>query len=250
MAKKKKQPMSRKKRAVLLLIAAVPVLAALMVVAWHWQQDLRVEQVVFGGFEHAQVEALESLAAVDTGAVLFDLDPVLLADRVRRHPWVAAAQVTRLWTGTLAVEVTERVPVALVLDEAGRPSHYLDAAGQQMPWVAGAAYDVPLVRELSEAYHPVRPVQHAALRQLLPVLPQLRPDVDALISEFEIRGDEIWLWTAPAPGREAFAVRLGTEQFPARFARLHAFWHQAILPQPDQQFRWIDLRFDSQIVTK
>ncbi|MFS8584897.1 MAG: FtsQ-type POTRA domain-containing protein, partial [Acidimicrobiia bacterium] len=43
--------------------------------------------------------------AVDTGAV---------ARRVERLPWVASAKVVRGWPSTLEIEVTERVPVAVV----------------------------------------------------------------------------------------------------------------------------------------
>ncbi len=234
--------------------AALPVLLALGVVGalgWHWLSGLTCRTIEVTGMRHADREAILDLARVDTGMVLFDIDPALVADRVTRHPWVAEAEVARLPTGTLAIEVRERRPVALVLDRTGMPSHYLDAAGAQMPLTLGIVHDVPLVRGLRQPYHPVRPVENAEVRALLAALAAAPPEVEALVSEVEVRpGNELWVYTTPDGVHGAVPVRLGRIGFAEKLSRLHAFWQQAVLPRPDKAFRLIDLRFDSQIVTE
>jgi cell division protein FtsQ len=234
--------------------AALPVMLALGVVGvlgWHWLSGLTCRTIEVSGMRHAEREAILDLARVDTGMVLFDIDPALVADRVTRHPWVAEAEVVRLPTGTLVIEVRERRPVALVLDRTGMPSHYLDAAGAQMPLTPGIVHDVPLVRGLRQPYHPVRPVENAEVRALLAALAAAPPEVEALVSEVEVRpGNELWVYTTPDGVHGAVPVRLGRIGFAEKLSRLHAFWQQAVLPRPDKAFRLIDLRFESRIVTE
>lgn len=235
-----------------LLVALLLALGAAGLWTRQWMGTLRVERLDVRGATHAAPEALLALARVDSGAVLMDVDPVLVADRLQRHPWVAAASATRLPTGTLALRVTERVPVLLVLDALGRPAYYLDRNGYAMPVPeTGGAYDVPLLRGRVEAYHPVRPVQNETVRDLLAALAEADAATDALVAEFELRGpDDLWLYTTPTGTRDALAVRLGRGTVAGKLVRLKAFWQQAVLPQPEQTFQVIDLRFDSQIVTQ
>ena len=234
-----------------MLVALLLALGAAGLWARQWMGSLRVERLDVRGAAHAEPEALRALARVDSGAVLMDVDPALVADRLRRHPWVAAARVTRLPTGTLALAVTERTPVLLVLGRDGRPAYYLDPEGYAMPMAEGAAYAVPLLRGAVEKYHPVRRVQSETVRDLLAALARADAATDALIAEFELRGrDDLWLYTTPTGTRGALAVRLGRGGAAGKLARLRDFWQQAVISQPDKNFDLIDLRFDSQIVTQ
>ena len=191
------------------------------------------------------------LAQVDTGMVLFDIDPAIVADRVRRHPWVRAATATRWPTGTLRIAVQERAPMVLVMDGRGRPAHYLDRAGFAMPLASGAVYDLPIVRGLRERYHPVQRLQNESVREFLEVFARLDDETNALVSELEVHGSgELRLRTTPTGARGSFQVWLGRDGFDEKLRRLRAFWHQAVLPQPDKIFHVIDLRFDGQIVTR
>ena len=231
--------------------AAVLVLAGLVVLGLQWRATLRCEQVVVIGAQHAPPDTLRRLAHVDTSDLLFDIDPVLVADRVQRHPWVQAAEATRLPTGILRIQVQERQPVALVLDRQGHPAHYLDGNGFAMPLVPGTAYDVPLLRGVSEAYHPVRPVEDAGLRDWLAALAAARDETEALVSEAEWRRDgELWLRLTPVGDGAALPVRLGRAPFAPKLERLQAFWRQAVLPRSHYSYDIIDLRFDSQIITR
>jgi cell division protein FtsQ len=240
------------RRAVLAL--GLCALVALSVVGWRWQASLPVRAVEVAGAVHADTTQLLDLAAVPDSAMLFSLDPVILEDRVRRHPWVAEAGVTRWMTGTLSIDVAERVPAALVLDERGRPAYFVDAAGFMMPVPPpqpGRAYDVPLLHGRFGAYQPTTPVADAAIRDLVTALAALRPEVDAVVSSVERMADGSFvLHTAPTPGGGSIPVALGRADFGPKLAHLHAFWDQAVLTRPDTPIRRIDLRFDGQIVTE
>ena len=225
-------------------------LGTLGTLGWQWLTNLPCERIEVAGLQHADSTALMELARVDTAMLLIDIDPAMVADRVRRHPWVRTARATRFPTGTLRISVQERIPMMLVMDRRGRPAHYLDRAGFAMPLAAGAVYDVPLLRGLSERYHPVRRLQDARVRALLALFATLDAETDALVSELELKSTGVHLYTTPVGSRGSLEVQLGRDGFAEKLKRLRAFWHQAVLPQPDKRFHVIDLRFDGQIVTR
>lgn len=231
-------------------VLLLAVMAATGFAGWQWLADVTCQQIEIAGAQHAEHDELLTLAQVDTGMVLFDLDPLLLSDRLQRHPWVREAEILRLPTGTLAIRITERDPVALVIGPQGELSHYLDRAGFQMPLTREAVYDVPLLHGLRAAYHPVQGLADPLVLSLLDALATAPAEADALISELELEGGEAWVRTPPAGDRGSIRVRLGRDQFAQKLGRLHAFWHQGVLTQPQQVFSLIDLRFDSQIVTR
>ncbi|HLT46407.1 MAG TPA: FtsQ-type POTRA domain-containing protein [Rubricoccaceae bacterium] len=234
--------------------AGVLTVAALAAAAWHWQRALPLERVAVRGFVRADSAEVVRLAALPDSAALFDLDPALIADRVRRAPWVRAARVRRLPTGTLAIAVEERTPVALVVAADGRLSHYLDREGYALPLRPGDPFDVPLLRGLVPAYHPTQPVGDAALLDLLAALATADEETAALVSELTVgAGGEVLLRTSTDGVHGALAVRLGAgsaEGYAEQLRRLHAFWHQAVLTRPQTRFEVVDLRFDGQIVTR
>lgn len=257
MAKKRTRKNAKKKRKTrrilhgVLLTLMLLGLGTLGVLGWQWMAELCVERIALRGLHHADSTALIDLAQVDTGMVLFDVDPALVADRVRRHPWVRKARAMRLPTGTLTISVWERDPVVLVLGGRGQPAHFLDRTGFAMPATPGAVYDVPLLRGLRERVHPVRPLQNERLRGLLAALADADAETDAIVSELEVqRSGQVVLHTTPVGARGSIPVRLGRTGFAEKLTRLRAFWRQAVLAQPDKNVTLIDLRFNGQIVTR
>ena len=195
------------------------------------------------GVQYADREALESMIR-DT------MDAHLVADRLRRHPWVRATSAVCYPTGMLHVWVEERVPQAVMISNDGLPAHYIDRAGYMMPVDTVAGFDVPLIYDAQVGYRPLEPVDHAGLRMLVHMLPTLDASIDSLISEFIFSGDELELITRPAPAGTAARVNLGSQQWESRLKRLETFWKQRVVDHPEPHYRVIDLRFEGQIVTQ
>jgi len=235
---------------VVLGVVLLFVMAGFGLLGRQWQQGLTCERIEVAGLRHAEAGELIHLAQVDTGMVLFEINPDTVADRVQRHPWVREATVVRLPTGTLKLEVIERTPVILALDRGGRPVYYLDREGFQQPLTDSAVYDVPLLRGLGAGYQPLHAVEDKPLRGFLEAFADAGPTVDALVSEVAIEENGLWVYTTPVDGRDAIPVRLGRTGFDRQLKRLEAFWEQAVLPETASSFRLIDLRFDSQIITR
>ncbi|HET6567034.1 MAG TPA: FtsQ-type POTRA domain-containing protein [Rhodothermales bacterium] len=221
------------------------------VLGWRWKENAKCERIEVLGAVHADRQRLLDLARIQVGMSLFDIDPVLTADRVRRHPWVKQAMVERVPTGTVRIRVTERVPVAEALSPTGAPAYFLDDTGVKLPIVEDAAYDVPLIRGIRTSEEKAPAVGNASVRALLASLAGLLPETNAVLSDFELqRSGDILLHTTPIDARGSMLVRLGKGDYTEKLKKLAAFWQQAVLPQPEKTFAWIDLRFNGQIVTQ
>lgn len=232
-------------------IAALAVVAAFGWFGWSRISRIGINEVRVEGAVVSNVDRIRTAARIDMDTLLVAVAPSLVDDRVRRHPWVESASTRRLPDGTVSIRIEERTPVLLALSDDGRPAYYLDRQGHRMPFAAGHSFPVPLLRGLTEGYHPVRPVQHAAVRALVAALPDLEPEVDALLSEFLVdESGGLSLVTTPGSYERPLLVRLGKDRFDERLARLKAFWDQAVLTRPDVRYGQVDLRFEGQIITR
>lgn len=148
-------PGERRRRLARVIVRALPVAAALAAVAvagvGGWRVGvqgslLRVKEIRFAGLHRATVDELVELSPVRTGDHLFLLDPGAMEAGLRRHPWVARAEVRRRWPPALEVTIEERTPAALA-DLGGL--YLVDAGGVVFKRAApGDGLDLPLVTGL------------------------------------------------------------------------------------------------------
>jgi cell division protein FtsQ len=162
---------------------------ALGLLGWQWRANVTVDRVAVTGAQHAPPDTLRRLARVGRGTAMRAVAPMLVADRVARHPWVKEATAETQWMqGALTIAVTERTPAALAVDAQGRPAYYLDRSGHAMPLPDSAGYDVPLVRGLeAEApwTQPDTAQTPSSLRRVLRALPEA--GVADLVAEIEMQ---------------------------------------------------------------
>jgi cell division septal protein FtsQ len=233
------------------IIAGAIVIVFLVTWGTYLASNTTVEQIKVDGSYHADVKAVVDLSGVQPGDTLFAIDPTLVESRVARHNWVEHVSVTRWPTGTLAIGVKERVPVALVVGDDGLPLCYLDRDGVRLPIDTLALYDVPLLRGIDGALGAASKIDDEDTLELLSVLASLDPDSDGLISDVVLVGNfGFEIVTSPRRRSESIRVKLGRGEYEKKFARLGAFWEQAITGHPERNFEWIDLRFAGQVVTK
>jgi cell division protein FtsQ len=88
----------------------------------------RLQHIDIAATLHTRQDELLTLAEVAEGDRLLAIDTDAVASRVARHPWIAAAKVSRHLPSTLKIELHERRAVAAVaidglylIDESGRP---------------------------------------------------------------------------------------------------------------------------------
>jgi len=229
------------------LLSASALLVAAIVV-WQSLDDMfPCTRIEIQGTSQASVAELTYLAYRDSL-----INAVLVADRIRRHPWVRWADAScSMLTRTIQVWVEERVPELLVLDRYGRAAYYVDDAGFRMPTHQGSTFDVPVLHNFSEPYHPVGPLQNREVRRLVTTLAGLDEKTDALISELTVTSQGMQMVTTSTPLSRPIEVWLGRDRYDEKLRHLVAFWEQVVLPQPQKKhFQQIDLRFDSLIVSR
>ncbi|MDX1740942.1 MAG: FtsQ-type POTRA domain-containing protein [Rhodothermales bacterium] len=246
-------------------ILVVLLIGVLGVIGWRWRSDVTLTsiEVVSACEKEWRIFSSETCPDLNTsqqqiadrmsslmGSPLYELNPTEVIEHVEGLPWIREARMQRSQSGTLTLTIAERTPVLLAM-RRGRAVHFIDADGFRMPLVAGVAYDVPLLHGLTEEYDPREPVADPSVLELAAVLGDLDPSIHALISEIVLqRSEDIIFHTTVLDARGSIEVRMGRGDIRQQLVKLHAFWHQALLPDPDRRVRQIDLRFDSQIVTR
>jgi len=190
----------RRRRRILGSVVALLVLAnagvALSLSPLFAVREVRVDGVV-GGHADEVRDALDIIP----GANLLLADVEGGAARVRRLPWVAAADVRRVAPSAIEVVVDARVPVAVLRQRTA--SWLLDAQGVLM----GGGTDPALVAlDAPDAALPDvgTPLGEGPARSALAVHTQLSPDLRAMVDRYD----------APAGGPVRLHLRPGTPAVP------------------------------------
>jgi cell division protein FtsQ len=135
----------------LTILGAVVGLAAVLL-ALTWSPLVDVEQISVAGEGHTSAEAVTDAAGLATGDSLVWFDPADAERAIEALPWVAEATVERSWSGSVAIEVTEREAVAAVV--AGDRWLLADGTGRLLQGVDAEPTDVPLIEGLSVSARP------------------------------------------------------------------------------------------------
>jgi cell division protein FtsQ len=220
------------------------------IAGWQWLMRVTLQRIEIRGTYVADAEEVRSLAGLDTGMVLYRLEPAAIASRVEKNSWVERASISRLPTGTLIITVEERTPIARIMDRQGQPSFYLDRFGFQLPEPDSLLFDVVLLSGYPEGFHPGEETGSDLVLSVLKALDSTAELSDAFLSEVIVRDGEIWLRLEPSGVHDATKVRLGRGGFEEKLISLAAFRSQAMLREPDRIFELIDLRFNSQVVAR
>lgn len=180
---------------------------------------LRIGEIRFEGLSRATAEELLELSPVAVGDHLLAVDPEAVAAALRRHPWIASAEVRRRLPAALEVSIVERRARALVdlgslylVDERGEVfKRATPGDGLDLPVVTGVGREDWVERRAE-----VEPLLVGALA-LLDRWAERGLDRRAPISEIHLDPDYgTILWA----GDEGVEVRLGQGDLPEKLARL------------------------------
>jgi len=202
-------------------VAAVAGLAGALFLLWRYGiagDLLRIERIQLEGLARATPEELLELSPAQRGDHLLFVDPDAVEAALRRHPWVAAAEVRRRFPRTLEVKITERRPAALV-DLGGL--YLIDDRGEVFKRAApGDGLDLPVVTGIEreawvERREELEPLLTAALA-LLARWSARGLDGRASVSELHVDPDYgTTLWTG-----DGMEVRLGQGDIEEKLTRL------------------------------
>jgi len=227
---------------VALQIAGIGVLAG----AGLWMLFARITTSVFLSIKRIEVHGNSRLSVGEVrgllgpaiGENILCVDIERLKSRLAASAWVASARVRRSLPDTLAVEIQERLPLALaeldrlfLMDSAGA---LIDIYG---PRTAG--FDLPVVRGLKGLDAEARAERAARAGALLDDLGDLASEISEV--EVEQTGD---LRVVLRSGGEV--LRLGDPPYRARFATFLQL--RKDLAERCPRAAYFDLRFQSRIV--
>lgn len=80
-----------------------------------------IERVEVNGTSRLSSDQVGTWAGVPRGVGLWALDPRPIAARLERRPWIKTVTVHKRFPHTLVLDVTERVPIAIVAADQGTP---------------------------------------------------------------------------------------------------------------------------------
>lgn len=176
-----------------------------------------LKETTFSGLQRSTASELLRLAGLTQGQNLFSLDVEALERGMQAHPWVRSVEVTRHFPSSVAVEVVEHAPEALV---ALGDLYLVDGEGEPFKRVtAGDRVDLPLVTGVEREAYLARPEEvRERLRQALEVArayAETRPGPAERLSEVRLGAEGLALLLVS--GQE---VRLGEGEVQAKLARL------------------------------
>lgn len=171
------------------------VLAGLVVLGLAGAGFALVHSSVFGA-RHVRVSGAPNVtrssvvaaAGLQGAPPLVDLDPSALAARVEHLPWVLTAAVRIAWPSTVAIRLTERIPVAVVAAPGTDSYAICDVTGRVLEIVHGRPASLPLVQLVGALTGPGAPGTSlpAKDRQELQVAAEMPESMVAEVTELTL----------------------------------------------------------------
>lgn len=237
-------------RVAALSVAAVGVVS---VIAWATASArtapwLRVQDIRVAG-THRMSEG-DVLGVLDElkGRHMFDVDLAEWQDRLHALPWVHDATLRRELPSTIAVRITERVPMAIA--RLGTVLYLVDVEGMMIDEYgpAYAAFNLPIVEGLSTPGSSVLSIDQTRLALAGRVLGAfgVQPVLARQVSQIDVSdADNVVIWLNGDPT----ALHLGSEQFAARVQQ-YLDLGATVRERLSSGLEYVDLRFPDRLYVK
>ena len=229
-----------------LVVCAV---AALFLISQNWKNKLVLRDVKVYDASLLTDNEVRNLADVQLGVPLYGLSLSTISHRVKQNPFVKKAVVVRALPYDLTITVQEREPLALLAMPGSMLS--VDEDGIVLPLPLERKNDVPVITNITNQLS-VGDTVKGALMDAVNLLADARragTAVSASIAEVRLSGGSseqkgnLIVFTTVA----SLPVIIGTGSFERKILYLQKFLTE-IASAGDADYRYVDLRFDGQIV--
>jgi cell division protein FtsQ len=243
-------PARRPRFAGLVMVLLLVVTVGIALGANLWTRDLAVREIRTEGNRILTSNEIQTLAAIPKHQKLFDVDLNQARKRIQANQFVRTVSVNREVPDCISITVEERVPVAAI---AGDRMVYIDADGVILPPARSEyIFDLPVLTGAlpqSECV-PGKRVTSEVLREALQIVvtaQKISDDFYRLISEVHIDpANSIELFTSEA----GVPVIFGRGDVAGKMVKLEAFWREFVSQRGAKTLRYIDLRFEDQVVVR
>lgn len=258
-----------------LFVAALIVFGVIIFVAGEFRESEMLTAIRVEGNRALMTSEVFALAKIDRSQKFYDIDLRSIAARIEKHPVVRRVTIEReVNPNALVIKVEERQPCAMVIAKGGEPA-IVDAEYQlfwprrlsglqdperllSAPMLSGISYkDTLAIREMTDLLTSLQAAEDGAMQGAVAELK--RTSAGAYILYTSETMTPIYLG---APKDDAFHTVIETEQglapehsdapfFRRQLALLSAIWKKQLRDELRQQpARYVDVRFDGQIIVK
>lgn len=224
-----------------LFVLGIAILAGI-----YWKRTVVVKDIHFGGYHFVPLESLEQKVSIPAGIRPDSIDFMKIIREVETIDYVKQAAVNVEPSGDLFIEITERKPIALLVN--GNDKVYVDEQGVRLPVFLGKSVDVPIVYGFK-----TKPVgdtlKSEAWNKAQAFLVEMHksPLSNATISEIAWTRDE---GIVALTHENGVKLIFGKDNFKSRLRNWKAFYSKVIREKSIQKMQLIDLRFRGQVVTR
>ncbi len=231
-------------------VALVTLTLTLIIGATYWKSGLVVTKVIIAGNSVVNAQEILQLAHVKAGTKMYDLDLMVIRKDVVSHHFLKDVVIERDLPSTLKITVVERTPIAM-LNIGGLP--YLDPDGVVLPHsISEELFDLPLVSNIPHdgTISPGSVLKHPDVAEAISLLETARVvnrELYHLISEIRLRnGGDLVFYTTDG----SVPVLFGRGNAAGKLVRFEAFWNEVVRRRGAAQLRYVDLRYDDQVVVR
>lgn len=207
----------------------------------------KLERIEVSRMRQLSRDEIVSLTGAKLGDSLLKLELQHVAEQLEKNPWIEKLKVRRRFPGTLSIEITERVPVAVV--NMGY-LYYLDAKGEIFkPLTEGDRLDFPVLTGITEEdllkdADGTKKMLTAALG-IMELLKKGSVFRLSDVSEIHLdKGYGFTLFTA----KGGIPVKLGNTDFEGKLARFSRIYQE--LTTQIASLEYVDLNYADKIVVK
>lgn len=232
-------------------------IAAIAVIAAEWRESVVGVDLDVRGLAIVEKEQIRQAAGIADTSVLATLDLLAIKEKILQNPFIRDVELMRDPPRTLRVRVTERRPIAMLIN-VQMGDWLLDEDGFVLPPQRGtrslAAQDLPVITGADGTLGRLAPgvrVLERRVQRGLQVLRDIRA-IDAkllhLFSEIHLaQPRDLVLYTMEG----GVPVILGQgERLPEKMKAFRTFWENVAMKYDPASLEYVDLRWREQVVTR
>ncbi len=234
-----------------LLLPLSVAMIVLCVFSWEWRESLKIQRIVVEGAHLVPAQEIFSAAAIASKSPMYGgVDLFEVRRKILLQPFIKTVAVLRQYPDALRIRVEERVPIASVNNGQ---LLYVDTEGILMPFQSlAASLDLPIISNVDglKAMKPGEPCANTELHEAIALL-QTAQAIDTslfhFISEVNMNGGkDIMLYSTDV----GVPIIVGRGDIGKKLVTLQAFWSNFVKSGTSQALRYIDLRYEDQVVVK
>ncbi len=213
-----------------------------------WQENVPVKQVYVEGINIVSKEEIVRLMKLSPTTSMYAVDLTAVQKNILANSFIKSVVIHRDAPSGLRVIVEERTPFAIL---AAGELYYIASDGTVLPYIASSAtYDIPVItgadsmagiKTGKKLYN--RDVQDAL--EIIAAANAAGEEMAHVISEIRLRkGRDLMLYTFES----GVPIIFGKGDAVKKIVKLDAFWRQFMKNTETSDIRYIDLRYDDQVV--